>query len=95
MKLTEKQTHDLRVGAKLASSLPEIEEAITRMQEQTMGRVFGHIRGATLTPEMALSYWMEMHSYTRLLKGFQTSAALADGVIETTRRQFDGEKETA
>lgn len=81
--MNEKEIHDLRVGAKLASGLPEISEEIASMIATTKNNVYAKIRSGTLTPQEALTAWMEMFSYDRLLKRFETKAALAGQVTET------------
>lgn len=77
MKMTDQQLADLRQAAKLASSLPEINQEIDGMTRTTMQQAFGEIRMSTLTPEKAMSYLMELYSYHRLNKRFETKAALA------------------
>jgi hypothetical protein len=79
-KPTDKELADMRSAAKLASSFPEIEHEIDGMSRSTMLSVFADIRNGTLTPDKAMSYWMEMYSYSRLIKRFETKAALATKV---------------
>lgn len=87
--LTAKQHAELREAAKLASSMPEISHEIDGMSKTTMQSVFADIRNGTLTPDKAMSYWMEMYSYSRLMKRFETKAALA-APITTTRSVTHG-----
>ena len=85
-----RELEDLRVGAKLASSLPEITAEIEGMRSTVMVKAFNKISNGVLTPDEALSYWMELYSYSRLQKRFETKAAIADRVTET-RRMTNGE----
>lgn len=80
MKPTDQQIEELRRAAKLASSMPEIEHEIAGMQATTMSSAFADIRNGTLTPEKAMAYLMELYSYNRLTKRFETKAALAASV---------------
>lgn len=82
MKPTDAQIEEMRRAAKLASSMPEIEHEINGMQNTTMTQAFAAIRDGTLTPDKAMSYWMELYSYHRLTKRFETKAALAASVTK-------------
>lgn len=90
-KLSDAEIHQLRVGAKLASSMPEIADEVDKMIKSTQNKVFMKINKGELTPDQALSYWMEVYSYVRLLQRFETNVAVADQ-ITNTRRMTDGQE---
>ena len=80
-----------REAAKIAAGMPEIEAEIARMQNHTLATVYRLIRSGSLTPDAALSYWMEMHSYDKLLRGFEKKVSVAEQITET-RRLSDGQE---
>lgn len=84
--LTEAQDHEARRAALLGESLPEVAVEIDAMMRSTMLGVYKLIRAGSLTPDQALSYWMEMFSYDRLRKRLTDKAASAKAVTETNRR---------
>lgn len=90
-KLSDAEIHKLRAAAKLASSMPEIADEVDKMIKSTQNKVFMKINKGELTPDQALSYWMEVFSYVRLLQRFETNVAVADQ-ITNTRRMTDGQE---
>ena len=84
--LTEARDYELRRAAMLSDAMPEVGEVIDAMLRTTMATAYKLIRAGTLTPEQALSYWMEMFSYDRLRKRLTDKAAAAKAVTETNRR---------
>lgn len=89
--LSEAEIRKLRTAAKLASSMPEIADEVAGMVKATQNKVFMKINKGELTPDQALSYWMEVYSYVRLLQRFETNVAVADQ-ITNTRRMSDGQE---
>ncbi len=85
--LTEAQDFEARRAALLGESLPEVAVEIDTMMRTTMGHVYKLIRDGGLTPDKAMSYWMEMFSYDRLRKRLTDKAASAKAVTETNRRK--------
>lgn len=73
---------DLREASTVNTMLPAIEAAVGKMSDTVKHRAFAAIQKAELTPEMAVSYWMELYSNERLLKNLRTKAALANNSIE-------------
>lgn len=73
---------ELRMKARLASSMPEIENEIGAMRRTVMTRAYADIRAATLTPDKAMAYWFEMFSYERLENRLRDSAAGAENLVE-------------
>lgn len=69
---------------------PYLEEELDKMIKSCQTEVYNRIRKHTLTPEDALSYWMEMYSYARLNTRINDAAAPAADVTET-RRITNGE----
>lgn len=84
--LTEAQDHEARRAALLNESLPEVAVEIDAMMRTTMLGVYKRIRDGALTPDQALSYWMEMFSYDRLRKRLTDKASSAKAATETNRR---------
>lgn len=85
--LTPEDVEQLRLSAELQSVLPTITGEIDAMSKSVMNRVYIAISKGELTPEEAMSYWMEMYSYHRLTGRLNGRAKLADQVTTTTRRQ--------
>lgn len=84
--LTEAEASALRRSAYLADSLPEVNRELDGMTRSTMTKAFKAIRAGTLTPQEAMSYWMELFSYDRLSARLNEQAAVARTVTETHRR---------
>lgn len=84
--LTEATDRDLRRAAMLEDALPEVGQEIDGMMRTTMAHVYKLIRDGGLTPDKAMSYWMEMYGYDRLRKRLTDKAAAAKAVTETNRR---------
>lgn len=72
---TMEEVAAMRVAADLAPVLPVIEDQIKRMADTTISDAMKAIREGSLTPERAVSLWMEMHSYQRLSKRLIEKAA--------------------
>lgn len=65
---TMEEAAAIAVAYDLAPVMPVIEDQIKRMADTTISDAMKAIREGTLTPERAVSLWMEMHSYQRLSK---------------------------
>lgn len=66
----------LREQAEVVQSVkPELGEMIAKMEATTKNKVFSLIANNILTPEIALSAWMEMYSYKRLSSRIDEMAA--------------------
>lgn len=76
-------------GARLINFLPYLEEEINKMIAVVDGKVNQHIRQGTLTPELALNFWLERDSYTTLFKRFKTKAAIAAGQGDKNRANME------
>lgn len=79
---TPQEVLDMRAKALLASSMPELGREFEGMRRSTMTKVFQLIRQGQLTPDQAMSYWMEMYSYDRLESRLRSQAAGAAAVTE-------------
>lgn len=78
---TPAQIEALREAAGLASVMPTIETSIDGMERSVRTLVFQAIAKGELTPEKAMSYWVEMYSYHRLRTRLNTTAAQASTVV--------------
>lgn len=58
-------------GARLAGFLPYIEQEVAKMERMVENKAYLHIMKGTLTPEMALNYWLEKKAYHSLLTRFE------------------------
>ena len=76
----------LRVAADLDSVMPTLNDEIAQMRNSTEVKVYRAIAEGELTPEEALSYWMEMYAYRRLETRIKEKASQASQVTETIRR---------
>lgn len=76
-------------GARLINFLPYLAEEIDKMQRAVEVKVDQHIKAATLTPELAYNYWLEKHSYTTLLKRFETKAKVAAAQGDKNRASLE------
>lgn len=85
--MTPEQIEQFRIAADLQSVLPSITTEIDAMAKSVMNRVYMAISKGELTPEEAMSYWMEMYSYHRLAGRLNTRADMANQVTETRRQQ--------
>lgn len=81
-----KELADLRSATAVAEVLPELTNQIESMKHTVETNVYAAIRKGALTPEAALSYWMEMYAYNRLGVRMNDMAAPAAQVTTTTRR---------
>lgn len=79
---TPTELAEFRAKARLASSMPEIETELDKMRHVLTNKVYGAIRGGTLTPERAMAYWLEMFSYDQLERRLKGQAAEAEVAIE-------------
>lgn len=68
---TPEQLYDLSHGAKLASMEPEMEAFVEKMMLQVQQRVFTAISTNSLTPEIAVQGWHELHAAYRLLQKYK------------------------
>lgn len=76
--MTPAQLMELRKAQSIAQVLPDLDDTIKHLQQVTIRRATEEVRAGTLTPERAMSYWMEMHSYQRLNANLASIAAQAD-----------------
>lgn len=83
--LTEDEDRSVRRAAFLQDALPEVDYEIEGMVKTTKSKAFKAIREGSLTPEQALSYWMELFSYDRLQNRLKQKANAAQST-ETNRR---------
>lgn len=56
----------IRQGAELQSVKPYIDNDIAGMQKAVISFVLNAVNNGTLTPEIAMSKWVEFVSYTKL-----------------------------
>lgn len=56
----------IRIGAELQSVKPYMDSEIFSMQKAVVSFILTHVNAGTLTPEMAVSKWVEYISYTKL-----------------------------
>ena len=66
----------LSEGARLLHVLPYIEAEMAKLDKTQDALIFQQIDQGTLTPEAALTAWMNKRAYRRVLKGFQTRVQL-------------------
>lgn len=81
---TPEEIFELRESAALQEVLPTVQKQIDNMKRSAEMRVFKDIREGSLTPDAALSYWMEMYSYSRLSIRLSEQADKANSLV--TRR---------
>lgn len=74
--LTPQQLADLQAAQAISEVLPQLEDEIDKMSQSKMADVFRQINENILTPELAMSYWLEMYAYHRLNKRLVTKAAM-------------------
>lgn len=73
---TPEELRTVSEGAALAASLPHMEKELEGMIRAVRNQMFSHVEHKTLTPEIAFSAWMEVHSYEKLLKRMKTRVTL-------------------
>jgi hypothetical protein len=67
---TPDQLLELATGAKYQALAEPLNADMNKLKLQVEQRVYKAISTGTLTPEMALQAWYEMHSYHRLIQKF-------------------------
>lgn len=83
---TIERAEKIRDAAFLQSIMPTVTEEIDQMTKTVMFGVFQKISKGILTPQEAMSYWMEVYSYHRLNKRLDSRASFANTAIETRRQ---------
>lgn len=69
-------------GAYLASLLPYLEGEVERQENLIIRRVIGMHEKGELTPDGALSAWMELIALRKLLKGLDTRVRVGQSAAE-------------
>lgn len=75
----------LRKAANIASVMEDLAPELEAMEKSTKSKVYMAISKGELTPDQALSYWYEMHSYHRLSERLRLQVVTAQQVTEIRR----------
>ena len=70
----------IRQGAEIQNFKPYIDDEVASMQKAVVNSVLGAVNSGTLTPEMALSKWMEYIAYLKLNQKFDQKIKVGQSV---------------
>lgn len=77
----------IRFGAELSNFKPYLDTEVASLQKAVVSSVLSAVNAGTLTPEMAMSKWMEFISYTKLNQ--KLSQRIQVGVSVGSTRNLD------
>lgn len=63
---TPAEIEAIRQGSAIKSVRGELDYMVSGLEKSTKAKVYEAIRAGQLTPEQAVTYWMEMYAYSRL-----------------------------
>lgn len=79
----------IRHGAELQNMKPYMDSEITSLQNAVISSVLAAVNKGTLTPDMALSKWVEYISYIKLSQKFEQRIAVGQAVGAQNASQLD------
>lgn len=79
----------IRHGAELQNMKPYMDSEITSLQNAVVSSVLAAVNKGTLTPDMALSKWVEYISYIKLSQKFEQRIAVGQAVGAQNASQLD------
>lgn len=87
--LTPTALSKIRQGAALSGILPYVEAELNSMEEALRNRIFNHIQDGTLSPDAAVSGWMEWYGYQRLRRRFRQTVNIGTAVGAKNKEALD------
>lgn len=73
----------IRHGAELANIKPYLDVEIQAMQKAIVSNILSNVNAGTLTPEIAMSKWMEYIAYQKLNNKFEQRIQIGQSVGAT------------
>lgn len=80
--------HAVRHGAELANIKPYLDVEIQAMQKVIVSNVLSNVNAGTLTPEIAMSKWMEYIAYQKLINKFEQRIQFGQSVGSSKSLDF-------
>ena len=80
---------NIKQGVVLEGFMPYLEMEVEKMVKGLENKTFSAINAGTLTPEVALSAWMERYALKRLLTSFEQRINVGQTVASLNARNLD------
>lgn len=77
----------IRSGAEIQNMKPYINNEVAALQKAVVSSVLSAVNSGTLTPEIAMSKWMEYVAYQKLLQKFDQRITV--GISVGAKRNLD------
>lgn len=87
--MNEKDLSKIRHGAEIQQFKPYLDNEIVAMQRGVVSSVLSAVNTGTLTPEMALSKWMEYIAYLKLTQRLDQKVRIGQSVGEKVGEKLD------
>lgn len=87
--MNENDLSAIRIGAELQSLKPYMDNEITGMQKAVVSFVLAAVNSGTLTPEVALTKWVEYISYSKLQQKLEQRIRVGQSVGATHSETLD------
>lgn len=79
----------IRTGAELSQMAPYVNSEVAGLQKAVVSTVLHAVNEGTLTPEMALSKWMEYIAYVKLNQKFSQRVAVGNSLANNYQTIID------
>jgi hypothetical protein len=79
----------IREGAKIQSMKPYMDNEISGLQKAVISFVLAAVNNGTLTPEMALSKWVEYVSYVKLQQKLEQRIRIGQDIGAKNAQDLD------
>lgn len=87
--LTSEDLAHIRTGAELSQMAPYVNSEVAGLQKAVVSAVLHAVNEGTLTPEMALSKWMEYIAYLKLNQKFSQRVAVGNSIAIANQPHLD------
>lgn len=79
----------VRNGAEMQNIKPYMDVEISSMQKAVVSFVLASVNNGTLTPEVALSKWIEYISYTKLQQRIDQRIRMGQTISDQVKQELD------
>lgn len=80
---------NIRTGAELSQMAPYVNNEVAGLQKAVVSTVLRAVNEGTLTPEMALSKWMEYIAYLKLNQKFSQRIVVGNSLANHNQASLD------
>lgn len=87
--MTEEALSAIRTGAEIQSFKPYMDNEISGMQKSVVSFVLAAVNSGTLTPEVALTKWVEYVSYLKLQQKLEQRIRIGQSAGQSVSNELD------